>query len=216
MRTLLIGQRTSASRGSEQSEMSAQMAVDWKTVVEQIRAGEPVGEEELYRNFTSGARLFLQRRLGTQDVEDLVHDLFVIVVETIRRGDLREPERLMGFVRTVLNRQLSLGISRIIQQRETSIELESATSLTAAEPTPEQRAATHQKVAIMRQVLEKMNKREREVLRRFYLHEELPGRIQKEMDLTPTQFNLLKSRAKARLTELVQGKLARNSASRRQ
>jgi RNA polymerase sigma factor (sigma-70 family) len=196
--------------------MSALLAVDWKTVVEQIRAGEPAGEEDLYRNFASGARLFLQRRLGTEDVEDLVHDLFVIVVETIRRGDLREPERLMGFVRTVLNRQLSLGISRIIHKRETSIELESATNLTTAEPTPEQRAVAHQKAAIMRQVLGKMNKRERDVLTRFYLHEELPERIQKEMGLTATQFNLLKSRAKARLTELVQGKLGRNSASRRQ
>jgi DNA-directed RNA polymerase specialized sigma24 family protein len=122
----------------------------------------------------------------------------------------------MGFVRTVLNRQLSLGISRIIHKRETSIELESATNLTTAEPTPEQRAVAHQKAAIMRQVLGKMNKRERDVLTRFYLHEELPERIQKEMGLTATQFNLLKSRAKARLTELVQGKLGRNSASRRQ
>ena len=33
----------------------------------------------------------------------------------------------------------------------------------------------------------------------------------KEMGLTETQFNLLKSRAKARLTELVRRKLARNS-----
>ena len=191
--------------------MSAKPGVDWKAVVEQIRLGDPAGEEDLYRNFASGARLFLQRRLGTQDVEDLVHDLFVIVVETIRRGDLREPERLMGFVRTVLNRQLSLGITRIIHKRETSTELESATDLTTAEPTPEQQAAGQQKVAIMKQALRKMSARDREVLTRFYLHEESPERIQKQMGLTPTQFNLLKSRAKARLTELVRRKLARDS-----
>jgi RNA polymerase sigma factor (sigma-70 family) len=193
--------------------MSAQLGVDWKDVVEQIRAGDPAGEEDLYRNLAAGARLFLQRRLGTQDVDDLVHDLFVIVVRTIHRGDLREPERLMGFVRTVLNRQLNLGISRIIHKlkRETSLELESATELTTADPTPEQWAATQQKVAIMRQVLAKMRAHDREVLTRFYLHEESPERIQKEMSLTPTQFNLLKSRAKARLTELVQRKLARST-----
>src|SRR3981081_341396 len=101
VRSLLTGRRISASRGIDQSRMADQPGPDWKTVVEQIRAGEPPGEEDLYRNLATGARLFLQRRLGTQDVEDLVHDLFVIVVETIRRGDLREPERLMGFVRTV-------------------------------------------------------------------------------------------------------------------
>jgi len=194
--------------------MSGQPGPDWKAVVEQIRAGEPPGEEELYRNLASGARLFLQRRLGTQDVEDLVHDLFVIVVETIRRGDLREPERLMGFVRTVLHRQMSLGISRMIHKRETSINLESTPDLTAAEPTPEQRTATLQKAAIMRQALRKMSARDREVLTRFYLREESPERIRMEMNLTETQFNLLKSRAKARLMELVRRKLARNSLSR--
>ena len=76
--------------------MSDQPHVDWRAVVDQIRAGEPAGEEHLYRNFAAGSRIFLQRRLGSQDVQDLVHDMFVIVVETIRRGDLREPERLMG------------------------------------------------------------------------------------------------------------------------
>ena len=214
MRNLLTGQRISASKGTDQSQMPGQPGPDWKTVVEQIRAGEPPGEEELYRNLATGARLFLQRRLGTQDVDDLVHDLFVIVVETIRRGDLREPERLMGFVRTVLHRQMSLGISRMIHKRETSINLESAAALTAAEPTPEQRTVARQKTAIMMQVLRKMGARDREVLRRFYLHEESPERIRMEMNLTETQFNLLKSRAKARLTELVQRKLARNSLSR--
>jgi RNA polymerase sigma-70 factor (ECF subfamily) len=194
--------------------MSGQPGPDWKAVVEQIRAGEPPGEEELYRNLATGARLFLQRRLGTQDVEDLVHDLFVIVVETIRRGDLREPERLMGFVRTVLHRQMSLGISRMIHKRETSINLESAPHLTAAEPTPEQRAAAHQKAAIMKQILRKMSARDREVLTRFYLQEESPERIRMEMGLSETQFNLFKSRAKARLTELVQQRLARYPLSR--
>jgi len=152
--------------------------------------------------------------LGTQDVDDLVHDMFVIVVETIRRGDLREPERLMGFVRTVLHRQMSLGISRMIHKRETSLNLESAVDLTAAEPTPEQRAVARQKAAIMKRVLRKMSAREREVLTRFYLREESPERIRVEMKLTETQFSLLKSRAKARLTELIQRKLARNPTSR--
>ena len=214
MRNPLTGRRISASSGIDQSQMPDQPGPDWKAVVEQIRAGEPPGEEELYRNLATGARLFLQRRLGTQDVEDLVHDLFVIVVETIRRGDLREPERLMGFVRTVLHRQMSLGISRMIHKRETSINLESAADLTAAEPTPEQRTATYQKAAIMKEVLRKMSARDRDVLTRFYLREESPERIRTEMGLTETQFNLLKSRAKARLTELVQRKLARNSLSR--
>jgi RNA polymerase sigma-70 factor, ECF subfamily len=91
--------------------------VDWKAVVEQIRAGDPTGEETLYRDLAAGSRQFLQRRLGVQDVDDRVHNVFVIVVQAIRRGELREPERLMAFVRTVLIRQVGLAISTLVHTR---------------------------------------------------------------------------------------------------
>jgi RNA polymerase sigma-70 factor (ECF subfamily) len=194
--------------------MSSGPDVDWKATVELIRAGDPAGDEALYQNLASGARLFLQRHLGTQDVEDRVHDLFVIIVEAIRRGELREPERLMGFVRTVLNRQLNHEISRIVHNRRTSINLESAAGLTAGDPTPEQQAATQEKVKLMLEVLRKMSHREFEVLTRFYLHEQPPELIRTEMGLTQTQYQLLKSRAKARLTDLMRRRLSRNPFSR--
>src|SRR6266699_7174595 len=110
--------------------MPEQPQVDWQLVVEQIRQGDPAGEETLYKNLIGGARHFLQRRLGTQDVEDRIHDVFLIVVQTIRRGELREPERLMGFVRTVLYRQLNLAISRIVTARETMAASASMANLT--------------------------------------------------------------------------------------
>jgi DNA-directed RNA polymerase specialized sigma subunit len=88
--------------------------------------------------------------------------------------------------------------------------LESAGDLTTADPTPEQQAAIHQKVALMKQVLTKMSDREFEVLNRFYLREQPPERIRMDMGLTQTQFNLLKSRAKAKLTEFMQRRLAQN------
>src|SRR5689334_15644531 len=70
-----IGLLTSVWNGTERTTRKpAQTQVDWKTVVEQIRAGDPAGGEVLYRNLASGARLFLRRRLATQDVEDRVHD----------------------------------------------------------------------------------------------------------------------------------------------
>ena len=203
-------------KGTETRQTSTPSELDWSVVVEQIRAGEPGGAELLYRHLASGARWFLQRRLGTQDVEDRVHDLFLVIVETIRRGDLREPERLMGFVRTLLNRQLSSEISRIIRAREHSLTLEAATSLTSTDPNPEHQAATQQKVALMKRVLKRMSRREFEVLNRFYLREQPPQRIQLEMGLTATQFHLLKSRAKARLTRLIQGKIAHNPVTTRE
>jgi RNA polymerase sigma factor (sigma-70 family) len=189
--------------------------VNWAAVVEQIQSGDPAAEECLYKNLVSGARLFLQRRLGRRDVEDRLHDLFVIIVETIRRGDLREPERLMGFVRTVLNRQLSAEISQIVRSREHSIGLDGAGNLSAAEPSPEEQAAMREKVTLMKQALQKMSKREFEVLTRFYLREQPPERIRLEMGLTETQFHLIKSRAKARLTRSIRQNMSRHPFIRR-
>jgi RNA polymerase sigma-70 factor, ECF subfamily len=195
--------------------MTEEPKADWKVVVDQIRQGHPAGEEALYQNLRSGARLFLQRRLGTPDVDDKVHDLFLIIVDAIRRGDLREPERLMGFVRTVLYRQLNLEVSRIVKNRETTSRIETVAEPSDSALTPEQQALAREKIALMKQMLREMSNRDFEVLTRAYLLEQPGERICEDMDLTATQFQLLKSRAKARLSELMQRKLARRQFNRR-
>jgi RNA polymerase sigma-70 factor (ECF subfamily) len=189
--------------------MPEKSQVDWKLVVDQIERRDPAGEETLYANLLSGARIFLQRRLGTSDVDDRVHDVFLTVVDTIRRGELRDPERLMGFVRTVLHRQLSLGISQSVRRRETTTPIETTPQLPGSDATPEQQVLAQEKIAIMKQLLRQLSDRDFEVLSRSYLREQRQEQICEDLRLTPTQFQLLKSRAKARLAELVQRKLAR-------
>jgi RNA polymerase sigma factor (sigma-70 family) len=188
-----------------------QRAVDWKAVVEQIRAGDPAGQVILYDTLSSGARLFLKRRLArSADVEDRVHDVFMIVIDTIRRGDLREPERLMGFVSTVLYRQLNAEISRVVRTRRAS-DLNDGVILPALDPTPEQAAITRQNITLMKQLLVKLGARDLEILTRYYLNEQSEEEIRQEMALTPTQFNLVKSRAKARFANLMHRRLSRRN-----
>jgi hypothetical protein len=50
------------------------------------------------------------RQLGPQDVDDRVHGIIVIVVDAISNGEVREPERLMGFVATVAKRMIAAQI----------------------------------------------------------------------------------------------------------
>ena len=73
----------------------------WSILVHRVRQGEKEAIEELYRYFYGGIRLFLCRHLGPQELEDKVHDTFVIVLTAIRRGEVRDPGRLTSFVRTV-------------------------------------------------------------------------------------------------------------------
>ncbi|HVV44177.1 MAG TPA: hypothetical protein VHC72_03205 [Bryobacteraceae bacterium] len=102
----------------------AMQVPDWTTLVNGIRDGDPAAMAELYGIFAKGIRYFLLRNLGPADLDDKVHDCFVIVTQAIRNGDLRDPERLMGYVRTVVKRQIAASIDTAIQQRRTRVDFE--------------------------------------------------------------------------------------------
>jgi len=184
-------------------------AVDWAGLVERVHQNDESGMTELYRLFAKGIRFYLCRQLGAQEIDDKIHDTFLIVVKSIRRGDLREPERLMGFVRTVVRRQVAAHIDHLVHRRREHVNLDVGSRLADVRRNPEQNAAFHQKTALMTEVLREMSERDREILTRFYLREESQEQICDEMNLSETQFRLLKSRAKARFGELGQRKLKR-------
>jgi len=180
----------------------------WPNLVERIRNGEPSGMEELYQVFSKGIRFYLCRQLGPQDLDDKVHDIFLIITKSIQNGDLREPERLMGYVRTIVRRQVAAHINSMVQARRNQTDLDFGTALTDYHPNPERRIIEEQNLKLAMRILSSLHKREREVLIRFYLQEQTPGEICRDMDLTETQFRLIKSRAKARFGELGRRRLA--------
>src|SRR5438067_13691324 len=125
-------------------------SVEWGALVAQIKAGEDAGMEHLYKLFSRGIRYYLCRQLGPQELEDKVHDTFLIVVNAIRRGDLREPERLMGFVRTVVRRQVAAYIEQAVQNRRDQADFESGVIVADKKKDPEQEAIVRQKSALMK------------------------------------------------------------------
>jgi len=200
---------SSEIRADDRADPSEQAnnSVDWSELVLRIRRGDESGMEDLYRIFARGIRFYLCRQLGPQELDDKVHDTFLIVVQAIRRGDLREPERLMGFVRTVVRRQVAAHIDQVVHSRREELHLDVGVRVADARHNPEQSAASSQKIEFMRAVLLDLTERDREVLTRFYLYEQSQEQICQDMNLTETQFRLLKSRAKARFGELGKRKL---------
>jgi RNA polymerase sigma-70 factor (ECF subfamily) len=190
------------SPGTTASPEPATSAVDWPGLVAKIQKGEDAGMEELYRLFGRGIRFYLCRQLGMQELDDKVHDTFLIVVQAIKRGDLREPDRLMGFVRTVVRRQVAAHIDQVVHSRRDELHLDLGVRVADRQRNPEQNVAYQQKADFMREILQQLSDRDREILTRFYLQEETQEEICAEMNLTETQFRLLKSRAKARFGEL--------------
>lgn len=174
----------------------------WSDLVKRIRTGDPSGMEELYVVFSKGIRFYLWRQLGPQDLDDKVHDVFLIIAQSIQKGELREPDRLMGYVRTIVRRQVAAHIDTAVQARRNQAGLDAGLRLSDHHPDPERSAIERQNAQLAMRILGSLSKRDREVLTRFYLKEQPPGQICREMDLTETQFRLIKSRAKARYGEL--------------
>ncbi len=161
--------------------------------MDRIQRGDDSGMEDLYRLFAKGIRFYLCRQLGAQELEDKIHDTFLIVVQAIRRGDLREPERLMGFVRTVVRRQVAAHIDHLVHSRRERLHMDVGVRVADGRRNPEQTVAFQEKVDLMREVLKELSERDRDILTRFYLNEQSQEQVCEEMNLTETQFRLLKS-----------------------
>ncbi len=175
---------------------------EWAEMVENIRAGDQDAMTQLYATFGRGVRYYLSRQLGAQEIDDKVHDTFLVVLGAIQRGELREPERLMGYVRTVVRRLVATHIDRLVEERRERMDLEDGFVMADERVDPERDMLRRQKVEIMEEVLHTISRRDREILTRFYLYEQSQEQICREMGMNDTQFRLLKSRAKQRFAEL--------------
>ena len=189
--------------------------LQWTKLVRRVQLGEKEAVEELYKYFYGGIRLFLCRHLGAQELEDKVHDTFVIVLTAIRRGEVRDPARISAFVRTVVRRQVANHIGGVIHERRDCVDAESgAEHLVDDRQSPEQHVISVEQMAIMRELLDQVEDRDRELLVRFYIQEDSVENICADLNISCNQFRLLKSRAKVRFGELGRRVLARRAFSK--
>ncbi len=182
--------------GSELPGVSSYEFVE--ALVSRIAEGDQGAMEELYCTLIRGLRWNLARQLPADLVDDRAHNVFLITLSAIRHGQIREPARLPSFIRTVTQRQAADAIRSLSRKR--AVEIDSgALVLPDHRCDPEDELQQRQRMHCLRDALAALCARDREILIRFYLEEQPPELICREMDLSPTQFRLFKSRAKARL-----------------
>jgi RNA polymerase sigma-70 factor, ECF subfamily len=171
---------------------------NWADLVERIRCFESSALEEFYRIFSRRMRYYLHRRLGPQDLDDRVHDCFLLVIQVVRRGGLNHPDALMGLSSVIVKRKIANSIGAIIRQRNREVELSPHIPDLLENPETAAIISDERKLAIS--VLNAMPSHYAEILTRFYFQNQARHQIRLEMKLSDTQFRLLKSRAKAMLT----------------
>src|SRR5262245_5231605 len=68
-------------------------------LVRLIMAGDQLAEKELVQRYSRGMSIIIRHRVkNVADVEDLCQETFRNALEKIRRGEVRESEKLFGFI----------------------------------------------------------------------------------------------------------------------
>jgi RNA polymerase sigma-70 factor (ECF subfamily) len=186
-------------------------------LVARIREGSESGMQELYYLVLASARPYLRWRLGSSgsnsEVDDRLHDTYLAAMEAIVGGTIREPERLMGFLRAVVRHQTTAAIRRAASRRRTD-DTADQEEVADQRPTPERCRMEAEQHEMMETLLQRMKHRDRDILQRFYLDDQPQEQICSEMNLTQTQFRLYKSRAKARFSLLAVAQMNRRQPTR--
>ncbi len=171
-------------------------------LVARILAGEKAAESELVERYSRGVFIILNRATGDHALsEDLSQETFRLALEKIRRGEVREPEKLSGFICS-LARNLATDHYRRSRSSGQVDDPAAVESIAATAPSQLDDVLRAEKSKRVRQLLSELSDRDREVLQRFYIEEEDKDQICADLKLSSLHFNRVLHRARERYREL--------------
>lgn len=192
---------------TDRSQVDGEEPSAGEGLVHRIRAGDPAAESELVSRYARGVRMILHR--STRDrsiVDDLCQETFRIAIEKIRRGDVRDPKRLSGFM-------CALARNLTVEHFRRSRRAPALGPTAEADPAPSQLELllADERAGIARKVLSELGTdRDRQILFRFYVAEESKARICADLQLSSLHFNRVLFRARERYRELYQAMAAKD------
>lgn len=182
------------------STLDAATAVD---LVRRIAGGEAHAEAELVERCGKTLR-FLTRRFTRDeaDGEDLYQETLMLALEKIRQGEVREPERLAGFLRALAkNLSTQRYRRRVYEVEKPSGDLPDAPD----EHRPDALGGLlhRERARVTRRLLGELGvARDRDVLFRYYIAEEGSARICVDLEIETEHFYRVLSRARQRYRRL--------------
>jgi RNA polymerase sigma-70 factor (ECF subfamily) len=183
-------------------------------LVGRIRVGDRQAEVELVERYGRGVMMILRRASRNAAVsDDLYQDTFRIALEKVRRGELRESEKLAAFNCSVA-RNLVIDFFRRTARHESLTEIAEADRPHYSAPDQLEVLLQQERAAIVRQVIDELpTDRDRELLLRFYIAEDDKSRICADFGLTSLHFNRVLHRARERYKELYEKAVATGRAT---
>ncbi len=172
-------------------------------LVSRILSGDQQAEAELVERYSRGVTFIIRRETrDASQADDLYEETFCIVLEKIRHGDLREPEKLSGFICSIA-RNLVIDHFRKAARQRNLTGIEDAASLPRLAPSQLDELLQREKADLVRRVINDLGSdRDRQLLFRFYIAEEEKESICTDLGLTSIHFNRVLHRARERYREL--------------
>jgi RNA polymerase sigma-70 factor (ECF subfamily) len=174
-----------------------------------IRAGDSAAEEEMLVRYSRAVMIIINRASNScSSAQDICQETFSIAIQKIRRGELREPEKLPAFIWSLAHNLVIEHFRKQASENFSSVELTDH----LADPAMSQldQLLKKEKALIARQVIDELRSdRDREVLRRFYIAEEDKEQICADLGLNSLQFNLVLFRARKHYKKLYEKIAAR-------
>lgn len=172
-------------------------------LVARIESGDTQAEAEMVQLYARGIKLVLLKRTGNPHlVNDLVQETFVVTLKKLRAGDLRKPESLSAFIRQTA---VNISIDHFRKERRYIHQDGEINPLFATHIDNKGKELDSRKTReLLETVLDQLAvPRDRELLRRFYLHDEDKKKICVDLALSASHFDRVLYRAKQRMRELI-------------
>lgn len=178
--------------------------LDDATLVRRIAAapagGDVAAESELYRRLAPRVRLYgLKHLRDAQAASDLVQQVLMLTLESLRAGKLRDPERLVSFVFGTC-RMTVLDLRRTGARRERLLD-----RFAADVPMATPAAAPPLDRARLADCLERLSERERSVLVMTFYDDEPAKTVAAALGLSEGNVRVIRHRGIERLRDCVTG-----------
>ena len=161
--------------------------------------GDRQAESTLSQRFAPAVRAFACRRLrGVEATEDFTHDVLLLLVESLRRGSVHEPERLAGFVLGICKK---LVLDRVrTSERRAQLWQQFGEALAPLGPQGTARDCPYELIHL-EDCLSRLSQRAREVVRLGFIEAQGHESVAEALGVTAANARILRHRALCSLRE---------------
>lgn len=174
-------------------------------LVSQVANGDLAAESEMVERYSRGLRFLLRRKTRDPNLaEDFLQETWAIALVKIRAGGLDNPGRLAGYLCGIAN-NLALNESRRVNRQQTSVNSDIVALIPDDSSNPFRTVSRAEVCNEVRNLLDQLKKRrDREILKQFYVWEEDKESICSRLGVDSVHFNRVLYRARQRLKSAIE------------